>query len=138
MGSPFDDQPGAEPLPFAERRHLEELASQRRQTYLLIALAIALPVLAAMVLVVCLVLPMMRGLSRSQFPRIEQTASAVHVEDRETHRERRQREAEERAEEELRAIRQRIDRGIESKQREAQRRERGLPPRLTDREDEEN
>jgi hypothetical protein len=128
--SSFDDQSGSEPLPIAERRHSDKLAAQERRSNMLMGIAIGLPVLTAMVLLVCLVVPLVRG-PRSAAPEVADPPPAS-APDWQTRRELQQQQAAERDEEELQAIRLRVDRAVEAKQREAKRREQGRPPRLSD------
>jgi hypothetical protein len=128
--SSFDDQSGSESLPIAERRHSDKLAAQERRTNILMGIVIGLPVLTALVLLVCLVVPLVRG-PRSAEPDSTDPPPAS-VPDLQTRRELQRQQAAEREEEELQAIRWRVDRAVEAKQREAKRREEGRPPRLSE------
>jgi hypothetical protein len=125
MGSTFDHQPveTSQP-PSPERRLLEQRVARRRMTRNVLATAISLPVLGTVALLAGLTVVYFGdsiGLNSFDRPARKVPARALNVTEWQTHRDLQRQRADEREEEELRQIRLRVDRAVESREREAQR-----------------
>ncbi len=129
--STFGFQDDAESLPVAQRRELDREAAAQRRTHWLIALAVALPVLAAVGLLACLAALVLRGPGSAPVdtePPAAQAEPAAPLSPEDRRRLAREK-AEAVEEEKEREIRERIDRALETKRRDEERRAaRWLPP----------
>ncbi len=131
----FDGPDPADSLPAAHRRELDRELAAHRRTNWLIALAVGLPVLAAVGLLSCLGFLLVQGPGHEAVgdqaaaePQATESTGSKPL-DRQARLEQQRAAAAAREEEEERKIRERIDRSVEARQRDAERRAaRWLPP----------
>ncbi len=133
MASPFDDEPGEFPfefepseteLPSVHRRHLEQLGPGRRTNRVVMLLAVGLPMLASIAVLIGFAAMFFGdsiGLKLPSGRPGKVAPQKLNATEWQNQRELQQQRILEREEEELRQIRERVDRAVEARQREAER-----------------